>query len=245
MVGTILFRLSAMQFALVLATASAVFACGGEDGRREWPVEAAETYFEVGVSPVDGEFLVPEDAFVATESPAAEDSSEEFTCPDNSCPVTVEEDSGLSTAISDDPKCGAAKAATPSCPVEGNKAAKLVASKGRALEKTPVVSTATLVALVRSGVPFVLLDARTGKYDDGKRLPGAKQLSPKATAEQAAEVIPAKNSLVVTYCSNVKCPASKYLAKQLASLGYTNVVKYPAGIQGWAEAGQPVVSVKK
>ena len=41
-------------------------------------------------------------------------------------------------------------------------------------------------------VPAVVLDARAGKWDDGKRIPGAKALAAAATAAEAAALIPAK-----------------------------------------------------
>ena len=51
-------------------------------------------------------------------------------------------------------------------------------------------------------------------------------------------MIPSKNSLVVTYCSNPKCPASGMLAANLKKLGYKTVLEYPHGIEGWVAAGQ-------
>ncbi len=111
--------------------------------------------------------------------------------------------------------------------------------------KEPTLNTSALAVLLRAHVPFVLLDARTGRFDDGRRIPGAKSLSAAATAEQAAALIESKETLVVTYCSNLKCPASRLLAKRLEELGYTNVIEYPHGIDGWAKAGQKVASVKE
>ena len=108
-----------------------------------------------------------------------------------------------------------------------------------------VVDTRGLQALVQAKVPLVLLDARSGKWDDGRRLPGAKALAPDATAEAAALLIPTKDTLVVVYCSNLKCPASAMLAGQLAGFGYTNLLKYPEGIDGWAAAGNPVEAPTK
>ena len=68
------------------------------------------------------------------------------------------------------------------------------------------------------------------------------------TSDASAEDIKAtagsdKNALIVTYCSNTKCPASARLATRLRKLGYTNVLEYPEGIDGWAEAGKAVVKV--
>ena len=108
-----------------------------------------------------------------------------------------------------------------------------------------MIDTKALAALVRGKVPMIILDARAGKYDDGRRIPGAKALAPDATAEQAAAAIPAKDALVVLYCTNLQCPASAALGKNLAALGYTNLLKYPNGIDGWAEAGMPVETAPK
>src|SRR5579871_4796677 len=77
------------------------------------------------------------------------------------------------------------------------------------------IDTYALANLIASGVPLVILDARGGKYDDGKRIAHAKFLSYEATEKEAAQVIPSKNALVVVYCSNLQCPASSNLGKRL------------------------------
>jgi rhodanese-related sulfurtransferase len=102
------------------------------------------------------------------------------------------------------------------------------------------IDTHALANLIASGVPLVILDARGGKYDDGKRIASAQKLSYEATEKQAAQVIPSLNSLIVVYCSNLQCPASDYLASRLSELGYVNILKYPEGIQEWINAGHPV-----
>ena len=130
---------------------------------------------------------------------------------------------------------------------KGSAACKLACAKAKAkpTAEPPHIDTGALATLLRSGVPLVVLDARTGKWDDGRRIPGAKTLSHKATAKEAAGFIKARNTLVITYCSNTKCPASKLLAKRLRRLGYLNVVEYPKGIAGWAAAGQTVEQAGK
>lgn len=103
------------------------------------------------------------------------------------------------------------------------------------------IDTHALANLIAAGVPLVILDARGGKYDDGKRIASAQTLSYDATEKQAAQVIPSLNSLIVVYCSNLECPASDYLAKRLLELGYSNILKYPEGIQEWIHSGHPVL----
>ena len=94
--------------------------------------------------------------------------------------------------------------------------------------------------LAKKGV--VLLDARSGKWDDGRRIPGAKQLAASADDKTIAAVVGAdKNAKIITYCSNTKCPASGKLAARLRKAGYSNVTEYPVGIAGWVESGNKVV----
>jgi len=129
----------------------------------------------------------------------------------------------------------------PSCPMKSAAAAK---GKGSA-SGIKIIGTEELAKLLASDKSVVLLDARTGKWDDGRRIPGAKSLSPEATAEEAAKLIPSKDATVIAYCAGPKCPAGKKLAEKLISLGYTDVRDYHDGIQGWVDAGKEVVKVEK
>ena len=106
------------------------------------------------------------------------------------------------------------------------------------------VDTAGLKALINAKTPMLLLDARSGKWDDGQRLPGAKALAPDATDAEIAAALPAKDALVIAYCSNPKCQASRILAAKLVNLGYTNILKYPEGTAGCLAAGNPVDKAK-
>jgi rhodanese-related sulfurtransferase len=103
-----------------------------------------------------------------------------------------------------------------------------------------VVNTSALAALIKAKVPLVILDARAGKYDDGRRVPGAQSLNANSKDEEIAKAIPDKNALVVTYCAGLTCPASGMLAEKLTKLGYNNVIEYPEGIEGWAKAGNSI-----
>jgi rhodanese-related sulfurtransferase len=102
------------------------------------------------------------------------------------------------------------------------------------------VTTLGLAALIKAKAPSAILDARSGQYDDGKRIPGATQLSPKAEESDIAKLLPDKKAMIVTYCAGVKCPASKMLADKLKTLGYSNVIEYPEGIAGWIAAGNAI-----
>ncbi len=108
-----------------------------------------------------------------------------------------------------------------------------------------VIDTIGLRCMINAKTPMIILDARAYSYDDGYRIPGARNLYHKTTAEEAATVIPGKDSLVIVYCTNIDCPASQWLAERLIQLGYTNIVKYPQGIEAWMDEGNPVDIVEK
>ena len=128
---------------------------------------------------------------------------------------------------------------------KGSAECKAMCAKAKATAEEPTITTPVLEVLLGSDVPLVLLDARTGKFDDGRRIPGAHSLSPTATADEVAALVKTKGTLVVTYCANVKCPASAHLAKHLRELSYKNVLEYSPGIEGWAAAGKEVEKAQK
>lgn len=118
-----------------------------------------------------------------------------------------------------------------------------VVEMGKAEVKEPAKATIgieALATLIRAGTPLVLLDARAGKWDDGRRIPGARSLNAESSEKDIATMLPDKSALIVTYCTNLKCQASPKLAKHLTELGYKNVVELPEGIDGWEAAGQKV-----
>jgi rhodanese-related sulfurtransferase len=124
------------------------------------------------------------------------------------------------------------------CPVCGM--TKMESSKPMA-----EINTAALKALIDSNVPLTLVDARTGKYDDGRRIMNALNLSPEATDDEITRMMQSKDATIVSYCANLKCPASRMLAAKLMSLGYKHVLEYPQGIEGWVAEGNPVTQVTK
>jgi rhodanese-related sulfurtransferase len=99
------------------------------------------------------------------------------------------------------------------------------------------VTTQQLKEWIDSNKKMVIIDARSDAYDDGERIPGAKQVPVDSTKEEIKAAIPALDTIVVVYCSSHECPASKWLASRLVEMGYTAIYKYPDGIYGWKESG--------
>lgn len=95
------------------------------------------------------------------------------------------------------------------------------------------IDTATLKSWYEQNKTMTVLDARSKEYFDGTLLPNAKWLSAESSSEEIQAALPSKESLIVVYCAGTKCPASGYLADNLAAMGYTNVYEYSEGMEGW------------
>jgi rhodanese-related sulfurtransferase len=119
------------------------------------------------------------------------------------------------------------------------------AVKVEAKAAIPTVTVEALAAMIGASTPVSILDARSGKWDDGRRIPGAKSLNAGSKDDEIAAMLPSKDALVVTYCTNTKCQASPMLAKRLREMGYKNVIELPVGIDGWEAAGQKVEKTEK
>lgn len=163
-------------------------------------------------------------------------TAEKCACPAKPAPKAVDECAGACEAT-------AKPAEAPPVAKPAEPAAPPAAAPAEQAEGYTHIGLAGVKAAVAEG-KTVILDARAGKWDDGKRIPGAKQLAPGDAAAKAATMIPAKDSRVIVYCTNLHCPASKHLAEELVKLGYTGVEKYPEGIEGWIAAGNAVETAK-
>jgi rhodanese-related sulfurtransferase len=109
---------------------------------------------------------------------------------------------------------------------------------------TTLITRDELQAAIENG-EVTVVDALPASYFEQQHLPGAVNLFVDEAAGRAADVLPDKAAAIVTYCSNVACPNSERVARTLSRLGYTNVRKYPEGIQDWVEAGLPTESAAR
>ncbi len=129
------------------------------------------------------------------------------------------------------------------CPLPGKKSECSKSDKKEHCGKFkngPYINPVVLENMIESNIPMVLVDARSGKWDDKSRIPGALSLNDKSTEDEVTGMIKSKDTLVVTYCSSLKCGASNKLYVHLKKLGYENVLEYPFGIKGWLEAGNDI-----
>ena len=105
---------------------------------------------------------------------------------------------------------------------------------------TNTITRQEITELLEAGTPLQLVDTLRPLHFDQAHLPGAVLIEMETVAEQAPALLPDRDALVITYCSNVACQNSRVVAEKLAKLGYTNVRRYEAGKQDWIVAGLPV-----
>ena len=94
-----------------------------------------------------------------------------------------------------------------------------------------------LVDLIASAEPVQFVETLRAEHFAQGHLPGAVHIHFEEVQERAPELLPDKDALIVTYCSNTACQNSRIAAEKLAKLGYTNVRRYEEGKQDWDEAG--------
>jgi thiosulfate/3-mercaptopyruvate sulfurtransferase len=75
-------------------------------------------------------------------------------------------------------------------------------------------------------------------------IPEMKEIDDTKKAEFVKLLGPNKDRLLVFYCGFTECTRSHNAAMWAVKLGYTNVCRFPGGIEGWAQAGYPVESAK-
>jgi rhodanese-related sulfurtransferase len=106
---------------------------------------------------------------------------------------------------------------------------------------TTLITREELQAAIADGSATVL-DALAGAYWEKQHLPGAIPLHADEVEAAHRGLLPDRDALIVTYCSNPACQNSQQVAGKLEQLGYTNVRKYREGIEDWAAAGLPLES---
>ncbi len=98
-----------------------------------------------------------------------------------------------------------------------------------------------LVAIMTSGKPYELYDARPGKRFGGGHVPSAKSAFPK-DKDFMSRLPDDKAGLLVFYCGGPTCPYTSKAVKMAKAAGYTNLKGFQAGLPGWKKAKLPVHS---
>ncbi len=75
-------------------------------------------------------------------------------------------------------------------------------------------------------------------------IPVMKEMDESKKVEFLKLLGPNKDRLIVFYCGFTECTRSHNAAMWAMKLDYTNVYRFPGGIEGWSQAGFPVEGTK-
>ena len=84
---------------------------------------------------------------------------------------------------------------------------------------------------------FILLNVLTEYNFELQRIPDSVNIPAEDIEKRALIELTDKHKEIVVYCASLQCQASNFSALALEKLGYSNVVRYEAGLAGWVEAG--------
>lgn len=93
-----------------------------------------------------------------------------------------------------------------------------------------------LKAALDSGADVKLVMAMHETHFEQAHIPGSVQLF---STEQAGQLLHT-DDVVIVYCSDRSCSASRLVGKKLIDAGYSNVRHYPGGLAEWLAAGYPL-----
>lgn len=94
--------------------------------------------------------------------------------------------------------------------------------------------------LVRRLGAVILVDALGPPYFHNGHLPDAVNIPPHQVLQRAERLLPDRNAAIVVYGNDAHSSNARIVLEKLAQLGYTNLLLYLDGIEGWAGAGLPV-----
>lgn len=106
------------------------------------------------------------------------------------------------------------------------------------MEQVPTIKTEELKAAIDAGRVTVVEVLMPKEYEKG-HIPGAIHIH-FATIGGRARGQFSTDQMIVTYCHNESCRASRIAAEKLRSLGYTAAYHYPGGKDAWVAAGYPL-----
>lgn len=86
----------------------------------------------------------------------------------------------------------------------------------------------------------VIIDAQGPGGYEREHIPGAVNFDLDRVREQGATYIGNTERRVIVYCTDGDCCGAETVGAKLVGAGYTNIGRYPAGIDGWRTAGLTV-----
>ena len=102
------------------------------------------------------------------------------------------------------------------------------------------ISADELKDALASDHPPVVINTLPSEAHRARHIPGSINI-PVDHIDEVEDLIPFKDERIVVYCANASCEASPKAARELESMGYTNVVDFEDGYTGWRRAGYSLV----
>ena len=94
---------------------------------------------------------------------------------------------------------------------------------------------------LRARLPQVtVVDALGSSYFCNGHIPGAVNIPTHRVTELAATLLPDRAAPIVVYGANQDSGAGDAVARQLAAMGYSRVLRYAGGKEAWLQAGLPL-----
>ena len=102
-----------------------------------------------------------------------------------------------------------------------------------------IISTEDVKSKIERGEEFALIEVLSPKSYEAYHLPTAINVPVDRDEfdDNVKYVVPNKDTPVVVYCSDEQCAASAKAGRRLEELGYSDVMHYKAGKEGWRDAG--------
>ncbi len=86
----------------------------------------------------------------------------------------------------------------------------------------------------------VVIDAQGDDSYGTAHIAGTNHFDFNGVAEQAATTIASKDQRVLVYCTDKDCLGAEFVGTLLVEAGYSNVGRFPGGVEDWAASGRTV-----
>ena len=106
------------------------------------------------------------------------------------------------------------------------------------------IDARTLATRLESQTPPVIIDVLPRDSYQSEHLPGAKSIPYEEDnfVQRVQEAAGDKQQEVLVYCASKQCDLSPKAGEALESAGFSNVIDFEAGVEGWKSAGYRVES---
>lgn len=110
----------------------------------------------------------------------------------------------------------------------------------KSVEGAKTVTAEDIFALMDEDL--IIIDSRKEHDYKAGHIEGAVNLlNDNTNAETLAEIVPAKDAVILFYCNGPKCHRSSDATAKAVAAGYTNVNYYYDGIADWKEQDLPLI----